>query len=27
LAGGLATCMAMEHLQIKDVYRLQSLHE
>ena len=27
LAGGLATCMAMEHREIKDVYRLQSLHE
>ena len=27
LAGGLATCMAMEHQEIKDVYRLQSLHD
>ena len=27
MAGGLATCMAMEHQEIKEVYRLQSLHE
>ena len=27
MAGGLATCMAMEHREIKEVYRLQSLHE
>jgi carbamoyl-phosphate synthase large subunit len=27
MAGGLATCMAMDHREVKDVYRLQSLHE
>jgi carbamoyl-phosphate synthase large subunit len=26
LAGGLATCMAMDHRDVKEVYRLQSLH-
>ena len=27
MAGAFATCMAMQHREIKDVYRLQSLHE
>ena len=27
LAGGLATCMAMDHREVKEVYRLQSLHQ
>jgi carbamoyl-phosphate synthase large subunit len=27
LSGGRATCMAMSHRKIKDVYRLQSLHQ
>lgn len=26
LSGGLATCMAMDHRKVKEVYRLQSLH-
>jgi carbamoyl-phosphate synthase large subunit len=26
LAGGLATCMAMDHRKVKEVYSLQGLH-
>ena len=26
MAGGFATCMAMDHLDVQQVYRLQSLH-
>ena len=26
MAGGFATCIAMDHLDVKEVYRLQSLH-